>query len=101
MLFYWSPVFVPKKNVTLTSSVKTDLGPADLLMIAGHYTVTGSVGNRWLVLSKQMLVSKLPVSVKPLGKSCVEPALALGFLCGDLKPTDLLMPFFLMCDLRN
>ena len=52
-------------------------------------------------MSEQMLVSMLSVTVEARDKSCPEPALALGPLCGDLNPEDLLIPFLLMGDLKN
>ena len=42
------------------------------------------------------------VSVEPLdNKSCVEPALALGPLPGDLNRENWLLPFLLIRDLRK
>ena len=50
----------------------------------------------WCVVSEQMLVSILSVSVDPREMSLAEVALALAPLCGDLKTEDLLRPFLLI-----
>ena len=41
------------------------------------------------------------VSTEPLAKFYAEPALTLSPLCDDLNSEHLLIPFLLMCDLRN
>ena len=48
----------------------------------------------WYVVSEQMLVYILSVSVDPHEMLWAKAAMALAPLCGDLKPEDLLMPFF-------
>ena len=53
---------------------------------------------KWLagVVSEQILVSILSVSMDPHEMSCAEAALALALPCGDLKSEDLLRSFLLM-----
>ena len=48
-----------------------------------------------------MLVSILSVLVDFRKVSWTQAALALACLCGELKPEDLLSPFFLMLVIKN
>ena len=57
----------------------------------------GLAMNGWDVVSQPMLISILSVSVDPCEMSWAEAALALAPHCEDLKPENLLSPFFLMC----
>ena len=50
----------------------------------------------WCVVSEQMLVSILSVTMDPHEMSWAETALGLTPLCGDLNLKDLLRPFLLI-----
>ena len=53
------------------------------------------------VVSEQLLVSILSVSVDPREMSWAEATLALAPLCGNLNQKDLLTPFLLMWLFKN